>query len=682
MYSVYADDICIYNDSFMLEDAIIIDPHLTLEANAAGSFEFTLPSTNKVYATAERLKTEISVRRDGSEIWAGRIVSEEKDFWNNRKLYCEGELAFLNDTTQPMAEYHENYMIDENGTRHDDFHTTVTTFLGRLLENHNTNVSSDKQFTLGTVTVHDKNDGIYRYTNYEKTIECINDKLLDKFGGYLIIRKENGVRYLDYLDEENATTTNTQVIDFGVNLMDFVRSWKSDEYATVIVPLGERLETSHIEALEEYQTIKNATSSPSPGNVRNGKYLYNSNAVAAFGWIEKVVHWDDVSVPNNLLSKADSYLNDLQFDTMMIELSALDLHYLNHDAQAINLYDNVLVKSVPHGLVGENGDGKLFPVTKLEIPLDNPSDTLFTLGTDMKTSLTDVNNKTNASILQKIENSKTSVLDEAKKDASDVMNHKFTGYVTVVNDDETGVANAIYISNTPDYRNTSTLWRWNMAGLGYTRNYSPTGTPPPTWETAITMDGKIVADFITAGTMAADRIRGGSLVSTNGNVNFDLTNGTLTMNAGSINIADKFIVYANGNLSATNADVKGTFFAGSDNSYWVELSSNGKLVGGNGNNTYGSMDFTVEFHDPDTQQVTYHGTKLQTDLFVIGVEKLGVKDHNDSSAGHYTKSGQLTVVLGVQTDGHGSVTNVTTGTLTFRHGMLTSSPPLDPLPSN
>lgn len=680
MYSVYADDICIYNDSFMLEDAIIIDPHLTLEANAAGSFEFTLPSTNRVYATAERLKTEISVRRDGSEIWAGRIVSEEKDFWNNRKLYCEGELAFLNDTTQPMAEYHEDYMIDENGIRHDDFHTTVTTFLDRLLENHNTHVSSDKQFTRGTVNVHDRNEGIYRYTNYEKTIECINDKLLDKFGGYLIIRKENGVRYLDYLDDENATTTNTQVIDFGVNLMDFVRSWKSDEYATVIVPLGVRLETSHIEALEEYKTIKDATSSPSQGNVRDGKYLYNRDAVSTFGWIEKVVHWDDVSVPNNLLSKADAYLKDLQFDTMTIELSALDLHYLNPDAQAINLYDNVLVKSVPHGLVGENGDGKLFPVTKLEIPLDNPSDTLFTLGTDMKTSLTDVNNKTNASILQKIENSKTSVLDEAKKDASDVMNHKFTGYVTVVNDDETGVANAIYISNTPDYRNTSTLWRWNMAGLGYTRNYSPTGTP--TWDTAITMDGKIVADFITAGTMSADRIRGGSLVSTNGNVNFDLTNGTLTMNAGSINIANEFIVDANGNLSATNADVKGTFFAGSDSSYWIELSSNGKLVGGNGNNTYGSMDFTVEFRDPDTQQVTYHGTKLQTDLFVIGVEKLGVKDHNDSSAGHYTKSGQLTVVLGVETDGQGSVTNVRTGTLTFRHGMLTSSPPLGPLPSD
>ena len=104
MYSVYADDVCIYNDSFMLEDAIIIEPVLTLEANAAGSFELTLPPTNKAYDTVERLKTEIKVKKEvirngekvKDEIWSGRIVSDEKDYWNNRKLVCEGELAYLN----------------------------------------------------------------------------------------------------------------------------------------------------------------------------------------------------------------------------------------------------------------------------------------------------------------------------------------------------------------------------------------------------------------------------------------------------------------------------------------------------------------------------------------------------------------------------------------------------------
>lgn len=633
MYSVYADDVCIYNDSFMLEDAIIIEPNLTLEANAAGSFEFTLPSTNKAYETAEKLKTEISVRRDGVEIWAGRIISEEKDYWNNRKLVCEGELAFFNDSTQPLHAYNfkKGYQINDNGDV-SQFTGTVKAFLEAIVAYHNSFVgdNSSKLFQVDTVTVNADNKVDIIYTNYEKTMECINDQLINVFGGYLIIRKEDGIRYLDYLSD--IPTTNTQTIDFGKNLMDFTTSSKSDECATVILPLGQRLATNHIDGVEEYLTIK---------DVNDGSpYIQNDDAVTEFGRIVTVVHWDEIDDKVALKGKASNYITDLQFDTMTIELSALDLHYLNPEIQAINIYEKVLVKSEPHGLVGNGGNGKLFPVTKMEIPLDNPENTMFTLGTDIKTSLTDVNNSTSAAILKQIENSKTSVLDEAKKDASDVMNHKFTGYVTVVNDDQTGVANAIYISNTPNYKDTSTLWRWNMAGLGYTRNYSPTGTP--TWETAITMDGKIVADFITAGTMSANRISGGTLVSNNRNVNFDLTNGTLTMNAGSINIANKFIVDVNGNLTANNASVKGSFFAGSNenNNDWVQLSANGKLIGGKGSNTYGYIDYSaaVDVYDGQTLVRTEHGIKMAAQALYLSHDSIYVREQNDSSRAHRART--------------------------------------------
>jgi hypothetical protein len=388
--------------------------------------------------------------------------------------------------------------------------------------------------------------------------------------------------------------------------------------------------------------------------------LYDQNAVNAFGWIEKVVHWDDVSVANNLLSKADDYLSDLQFDTMTIELSALDLHYLNPEAQAINLYDNILVKSVPHGLVGENGDGKLFPVLKLEIPLDNPSDTLFTLGTDIKTSLTDVNNKTNTAILQKIEDSKTSVLDEAKQDASAIMNRKFTGYVTVVNDDETGVANAIYISNTPDYHNTQTLWRWNMAGLGYT---SDGGT---TWDSAITIDGKIHANFITAGTMSADRIRTGKIVSVNGK-------STIDHDAGTINTNNKFVVDANGNLTASNASVNGTFFAGSNESdrYWVQLTSDGKLTGGKGSSSYGYVDYSASIHH--TQGDTYdYGIKMVADWLYLSHNGISVRPSNsESEIASQGGDGTLHVITSITSDGQGGL-SWTGKTIRFIHGIMCS----------
>lgn len=51
------------------------------------------------------------------------------------------------------------------------------------------------------------------------------------------------------------------------------------------------------------------------------------------------------------------------------------------------------------------------------------------------------------------------------------------------------------------------VWRWNIEGLGH----SSTGYQGP-YTTAITYDGKIVADFIKSGTMSANRIFGGQLV--------------------------------------------------------------------------------------------------------------------------------------------------------------------------
>ncbi len=57
--------------------------------------------------------------------------------------------------------------------------------------------------------------------------------------------------------------------------------------------------------------------------------------------------------------------------------------------------------------------------------------------------------------------------------------------------------------DTDDPNTAKRIWRWNLNGLGYSKN----GINGP-YETAITQDGKIVANFITTGTMSVDRIEG------------------------------------------------------------------------------------------------------------------------------------------------------------------------------
>lgn len=550
MYSIYADDICIYDNVSPLDNMKVVNPKLILSDCAAGSLSITLPPNNVGYNTIERMITDITVKKDGEEIWAGRVLSEKQDFWKNRVLYCEGELSFFNDSIQPPKKY--------SGL-------TVRGYLEELVAVHNSKVGANRQFQLGVITVHD-DDYPDRFTNYETTMDVINN-LIETYGGHMRVRKENGVRYLDYL--ETPMNTCTQTIQLGINLVNFTKSWDMSEFATVIVPIGARLNNSNIKELDAYLTVESVN--------QDSIYVKSDEAVAAYGWIEKTVRWDNVDDASLLLEKAQEYLSDLQFDNMALELSALDLHYLDVNIEAVKLIDSIRVVSPPHGL------DKVFPVTKLEIPLDSPEKTDFTLGDTVQTSLTSVNNQANQAILNRIEDipKAHNVLEEAKENATAIMNMATTGFITITKD-EYG-SDTLYISNTRDYQAASKYWKWNANGLAYWNNEATTNPNDPYdldgLKLALTMDGAIVADRITVGTMSADRVRTGVLESvasidpkTNqsvANVSFDLTNGKLTMRKGSIYLGQydsdskhfKFEVDEDGNVYAGGGTFAGTVYA-------------------------------------------------------------------------------------------------------------------------
>ena len=493
MYSVFAkkagQTVTIYNDVYMDDTTLALDPKLELTESCAGTFKIKLPQSNNGYDFIERLNTEITVKKENNEIWSGRVISEETDFWKNRVIECEGELAYLNDTTQPQAEYHN---------------ITPLEFLRTLIGYHNQKAPSDKQFTVGAVTVTDPNDSLYRYTNYESTLEAINDKLVKRLGGYVRIRKDGSTRYIDYL--EGHPDTNSQEIEFGTNLLDFTKTFDSTDFCTVVLPLGERQDESTIEALEQYLTVESVNS--------GSPYVVNQSAYEQFGWIAKVVHWDDVTQPSVLLSKARAYLTEVQFDTMVLEVEAVDLHYTDKEIEAIGLSSYVKVKSKPHGL------DRYFPVTKLSIPLNDPASTTFTLGSDVKVSLTARANEGNSEIQNRIEQLPTEnhILNLAKNNANQIINSATTGYFTVTQKDNG--SNEVYftdkkISSGYDPDNPAAeatrYWRWNLNGLGYYNKDNEKFADSSDLKLALTMDGAIVADFITTGILNANIIQAGIL---------------------------------------------------------------------------------------------------------------------------------------------------------------------------
>lgn len=120
-----------------------------------------------------------------------------------------------------------------------------------------------------------------------------------------------------------------------------------------------------------------------------------------------------------------------------------------------------------------------------------------------------------------------SLMEKAIENATGLITGQTGGYVVLNQDKDTGKNNEILIMNQPTIEAATQLWRWNLGGLGYS---SGTNAYNGQYRTAITMDGAINADFITAGTLNADLIKAGTIEDLQHNTSIDMTNGQITMN--------------------------------------------------------------------------------------------------------------------------------------------------------
>lgn len=517
MYKIFANNSIIFDDVAPLQSLKLIEPRLVLEENAAGSLTFTVPPDHVAYNSLECMTTELIVTQDDIEIWRGRIISEEVNFWKCKKYVAEGELAYLNDSIQPPKKYVTGNASESGAVGN----TTVRSFLIALLNQHNSQVGSGgKQFTIGGVTVDDgdtldDSNAINRFTNYETTLACINEKLIQKLGGHLRIRHSGSTRYLDYYKDYSQIGASDQVIRFGSNLLDYVSNLESIDWVTAIVPRGKRLELDEadqpVKGLEAYT---NVTGVATDGNwhTLGSMFVKNQAMVNQYGFISAVVDWDQVTDANILKNKAKKYLQSVLFDQLCLEISAVDLHYLNPEIETLKLQETVRCISDVHEM------DTSFPITKIEIDLVNPSNTKYTLGTKVSTTLTNAQNRANSELASYVEDTfipvESKVLQSAKANATQLINDAAIGgyasfiYGTdadgnaIIDQNATTPKNptGLRVANTIKDANATNRWLWTNGGLGhYSRQNTSTKWKNVTVNTAITMDGKIVADFITAG---------------------------------------------------------------------------------------------------------------------------------------------------------------------------------------
>ena len=467
MYRVLCDGVPIYDPRH--EELVLIDPKLTLELNTAGSFACKIPPGHPQYDKPQEITSRITVYQDDTILFQGRITSVSLDFYNRKTITCEGELAYLNDTIQRPAEYHD---------------MTVRQYLEKIIELHNAQVDESRQFTVGIVTVTNSTDNVYRYTNWETSMQTIKEDLVDDFGGYVRVRYENSKRYIDYITDYGVISK--QVIAFGENLLNFTRNVDLTDIATVCIPLGARQSESPIKALEARLTISSIND--------NKDYVESADAVKRYGRIVKTVTWDDVTTPERLKTHGEKWLEDEQFDAMILECKAIDLHYVDSSQEALHLGDSVRIVSKPHGL------DKYFPVTKLTISLNQLQNNTITFNgqIEQKRTLTARTGSTSEKLKNLIEvtPNKNEMVSEAIAEATALITAHTHGYVTTSDD-----SSELLVSDTPDYRNATNIWRWNLNGLGH----SSTGYSG-TYTTALTMDGWIVGSRVAAGSIGASQL--------------------------------------------------------------------------------------------------------------------------------------------------------------------------------
>lgn len=322
LYKDHADEIGTTIHSPYINDLKLSDGVITYVLGAVHDFEFTTNINNPAWNRIEPLKTIIKITDvlQKKVIFEGRALQPRARMNSDGSFYkeieCESLLAYLNDSSQRHAEIHD---------------TTIRDFLQIILDNHNRQVEPHKRMLLGDVTVTNTTDNVYRYLGYDNTYETIKDKLIDRMGGYLQVRREDDGLYLDYLEDIGEYIQSTP-IRLSHNMQSINYEIDPTEVITRLVPLGASIESEDEGATDASQARLTIA------DVNNGvDYLDDLELQKEFGIVERQATWDDVTTPQRLLTNGLNFLRDQKAAITRFEVDSTNTHLLGKDIASFEI---------------------------------------------------------------------------------------------------------------------------------------------------------------------------------------------------------------------------------------------------------------------------------------------------------------------------------------------------------
>lgn len=393
----------------------VLSPKLTREISKGGSLTFTMTHDHPQYDMLQKMSTVVVVKQDGKEIWRGRILNHEADWYNNRAVYCEGALSYFNDSCVTPFNYEG----------------TLKEFLQHLIDVHNAQVGQKmKMFELGTVTAalgdlkvqFGDADQYGVGEDYGKILDIIDKMVLKTFGGYAYctFNADTGYNVLNYCDQAYEEQRQTaQDIEYGVNLLDLTEKTDTNDLYTRIYPVGNKhtveetkwkykfkwlpgglgkYTDSHEERYgimgTDAETIQKYLPDGYTYDLEDG-YIQNTAAVQKFGVISRIVEFDTDS-ENDTFAAGVQALQQNHTMVTSYTVKAVDLVDAGDDTERLTFASYAHIISAPHSV------DAIMLCSKLVEPLDHPEKKEFTFGMTRRT-LTD----------RQVENlGKTNLLDE------------------------------------------------------------------------------------------------------------------------------------------------------------------------------------------------------------------------------------------------------------------------------
>lgn len=362
MYSIRCNGQLIYAPPVVNDGYIAYNAKLSKAINLVDSCEFTIPTTGVGYDLISRMKSVITVYDGNEKIFHGRCVNITNDFHNQRKFYCEGELGYLNDSVlRPYA------FSAEVAGGHPE---TPGNIFKYYIEQHNSSVDEYKQFVVGDISSMQTEQIVRESSQYPTTLDELQGKLIENYGGYVVPRYLGDKIYLDYRAISGGD--NGQTIQFGKNLLDLEEFIDASEVKTVLIPLG-----GTVEGTDARLTIE---------SVNDGKdYLESATGIALFGRVEASEGWDDITDAEALKEAGQARLGDLIAEATTLTLSAVDLSMLDVEVDRIRLGEYNRVLSVPHNI------NDYFQCSRMEINLAEPQRNEYTFGNPRPTLTDSIN---------------------------------------------------------------------------------------------------------------------------------------------------------------------------------------------------------------------------------------------------------------------------------------------------